>query len=90
MKKVFSLGRGLGSLIPAKSNKTVPRAQDNIYYVEINKIRPNENQPRRDFDKKTLEELALSIKKYGILQPLLVSKHEIEKGRRSEEHTSEL
>jgi ParB family chromosome partitioning protein len=81
MKKLFGLGRGLESLIPAKSNKVVPKTQDNIFYIEINKIRPNANQPRRDFDKEGLKELAASIKKYGILQPLLVTKLEQETDR---------
>jgi ParB family chromosome partitioning protein len=78
MKKFFGLGRGLESLIPAKTTKVVPKIQDNVFYIEINKIKPNPNQPRRDFDKDGLKELAASIKKYGVLQPLLVSKIETE------------
>ena len=81
LKKLFGLGRGLESLIPAKSTKVVPKIQDNVFYIEINKIRPNSNQPRRDFGKDGLKELAASIKKYGILQPLLVSKIEQETDR---------
>ncbi len=78
MKKLFGLGRGLESLIPAKTTKVVPKIQDNVFYIEINKIKPNPDQPRQDFDKDGLKELAASIKKYGILQPLLVSKIETE------------
>ncbi len=78
MKKFFGLGRGLESLIPAKTSKVVPNIKDNVFYIEINKIKPNPNQPRQDFDKDGLKELAASIKKYGILQPLLVSKMETE------------
>src|SRR3989344_1699927 len=74
MKKLFGLGRGLESLIPAKTNKVTPKIQDNVFYIEINKIKPNSAQPRHDFDKDGLKELAASIKKYGILQPLLVTK----------------
>ncbi len=82
MKKMFGLGRGLESLIPAsKTSKVTPKIQDNIFYIEVNKIRPNANQPRRDFDDGGLKELATSIKKYGILQPLLVSKLEEETDR---------
>ncbi|MBI2669732.1 MAG: ParB/RepB/Spo0J family partition protein [Candidatus Yanofskybacteria bacterium] len=81
MKKLFGLGRGLESLIPAKTNKVTPKIQDNVFYIEINKIKPNANQPRRDFDKDGLKELAASIKKYGILQPLLVTKMEEETER---------
>lgn len=78
---MFGLGRGLESLIPAKTNRVTPKIQDNVFYIEINKIRPNSNQPRQDFDKEGLKELASSIKKYGILQPLLVSKTEQETER---------
>ncbi len=82
MKKLFGLGRGLESLIPAKTNKVTPKIQDNVFYIEINKVRANSKQPRQDFDKNGLEELATSIKKYGILQPLLVTKteHETDRG----------
>ena len=78
MKKFFGLGRGLESLIPAKTTKVIPKIQDNVFYIEINKIKPNPGQPRREFDKDGLKELATSIKKYGVLQPLLVSKIETE------------
>lgn len=82
MKKLFGLGRGLESLIPAKSTlKVSPKIQDNVFYVETHKIRANPSQPRKDFDKEGLKELAGSIKKYGILQPLLVTKIETETER---------
>jgi len=81
LKKLFGLGRGLESLIPAKTTKVVPKVKENVFYIEIHKIRPNPNQPRREFDKEGLKELAASIKKYGILQPLLVSKIETETDR---------
>jgi ParB family chromosome partitioning protein len=81
LRKLFGLGRGLESLIPAKTTKVVPKIQDNVFYIEINKIKPNPDQPRHDFDKDGLKELAASIKKYGILQPLLVSKIETETDR---------
>jgi len=82
MKKLFGLGRGLESLIPAKySVKITPKIHENVFYIEVNKIKPNPNQPRHDFDKDGLKELATSIKKYGVLQPLLVSKIERETDR---------
>ena len=43
--------------------------------LPVEEIEANPDQPRKDFDQESLEELALSIKKYGILQPLLVAKH---------------
>lgn len=82
LKKLFGLGRGLESLIPAKNAvKISPKIQDNVFYVEVHKVRPNPSQPRKDFDKEGLKELAASIKKYGILQPLLVTKVETETDR---------
>ncbi len=47
-----------------------------VFYVETGKVKPNPNQPRKDFDPRAIEELSASIKKYGILQPLLVTKEE--------------
>ncbi|RME29681.1 ParB/RepB/Spo0J family partition protein [Candidatus Parcubacteria bacterium] len=51
---------------------------DSIFWVEVEKIRPNPFQPRRDFDEARLRELAESVRQYGILQPLVVTRHEIE------------
>ncbi len=81
MKKLFGLGKGLNSLIPDAKHITPEAKKDNVFYVEINKIRPNPQQPRRDFDNEGLKELSKSIRKYGILQPLLVSKVEEESNR---------
>ncbi|MEK7125190.1 MAG: ParB/RepB/Spo0J family partition protein [Patescibacteria group bacterium] len=75
-KKLFGLGKGLGSLIPASVTSNAVNDKENIFYVEVGKIRSNPDQPRKDFDKDTLAELATSIRKYGILQPLLVAKME--------------
>ena len=52
---------------------------NSIFWVETEKIKPNPFQPRRDFDEARLSDLALSIKQYGVLQPLTVSRVEIEK-----------
>lgn len=49
-----------------------------IFYLEVEKIRPNPYQPRRSFDETALGELADSIKEYGILEPLIVSRIERE------------
>ena len=84
MPKQTGLGRGLASLIPSKrSVKVVPNSKsENIYNVEIHKIRPNANQPRHEFDASAMQELAASIKKYGVLQPIVVAKvsHETDRG----------
>lgn len=52
---------------------------DSIYWVEVEKIVPNPFQPRREFDEAKLKELAESIRMYGILQPLTVTKREVER-----------
>ena len=52
--------------------------QEAIFHIEIEKIKPNPHQPRRDFDEEGLKELAASIREFGILQPLMVSKIEKE------------
>jgi len=65
-------------LIPDAKHMTPEVKKDSVFYVEINKIRPNPEQPRHDFDDEGLKELSKSIRKYGVLQPLLVSKVEEE------------
>lgn len=52
---------------------------DAIFWVEIDKIRPNPYQPRTEFDEAKLRDLADSIRQYGVLQPLVVTRHEEEK-----------
>lgn len=52
---------------------------DSIFWIETEKIKPNPYQPRREFDERALRDLADSIRQYGILQPLTVSRIEIEK-----------
>jgi len=52
---------------------------NSIFWIDTNKIKPNPFQPRRDFDEARLQDLADSIKQYGVLQPLTVSRVEIEK-----------
>ncbi|NLJ58208.1 MAG: nucleoid occlusion protein [Tissierellia bacterium] len=46
----------------------------NIVHIDLNKIIPNKNQPRKIFDEKALKELSESIKNYGIIQPITVRK----------------
>lgn len=49
---------------------------DSIFWIEIEKVYPNPYQPRHEFDEARLRELAESIKMYGVLQPLVVTRHE--------------
>ena len=52
---------------------------DSIFWVEVEKIVPNPFQPRREFDEQKLKELAESVRMYGILQPLTVTRKEIQR-----------
>lgn len=52
---------------------------DSIYWVEVDKVVPNPFQPRLDFDEKKLQELAESIRMYGVLQPLTVTRSEVQR-----------
>jgi len=52
---------------------------DSIFWVEVDRIKPNPFQPRRTFDETSLASLAESIRQYGVLQPLTVTRKEIER-----------
>lgn len=72
------LGRGLSNLLPDSLMTTIEDGDDDqlIVKVAINRLRPNPNQPRRDFATEELEGLAASIKEQGIIQPLTVVREE--------------
>ena len=84
-----TLGRGLQSLIPKKQSKIngfIKRQsksvgfnasrKDSIFNIEVDKIKPNPFQPRKEISSESLKELADSIKEHGVLQPLIVTKIE--------------
>ncbi len=52
---------------------------NSIFWIDTDKINPNPYQPRREFDQAKLQDLADSIKQYGVMQPLTVSRLEVEK-----------
>lgn len=56
---------------------TMAYQNDSIFWVEIEKIVPNPYQPRREFNEQKLKELAESVRMYGVLQPLVVTRREI-------------
>jgi ParB family chromosome partitioning protein len=56
-----------------------PTFHDSIYWVEVERIKPNPFQPRKTFDEAALASLAESIRSYGILQPLTVTRKEIDR-----------
>ena len=53
--------------------------QDSIFWIEVDKIEPNPYQPRREFNQTELQSLADSIRQYGVLQALVVTRKEIQK-----------
>ncbi len=67
-KKFPALGRGLDALISTEEVRT--QGASSINNVEISKILPNPNQPRREFDPQALQELADSIRTIGLVQPI--------------------
>ena len=81
--KKRGLGQGIDSLIPNKvnANKETETVKVNAgseknetdgIFVNINKVEPNREQPRKNFDEDSLVDLSESIKQVGVLQPLLV------------------
>ncbi len=65
------LGRGLGALLSSGKNE---KNNQNFKLINISEIKANKDQPRKDFKKEELEELASSIKSQGVLQPIVVRK----------------
>ena len=87
--KFSGLGRGLESLIPKSApvnqkqsaldkNDGKLKEKESVFLIEVDKIRENPLQPRRDFNEAELKSLADSIREHGILQPLIVTKIEEE------------
>ena len=81
VKQTF--GKGLESLIPKKTGGEATTSEikkEPIFYIEIEKIKSNPYQPRKNFDQEGLKALADSVREFGILQPLLASRIEKETG----------
>lgn len=86
------LGRGLGDLIQDKKiveqilHADTGETFENLKLLKLSDVVPNPNQPRRQFDEETIEELATSIKEFGLIQPIVVAprdgKYEIIAGER--------
>ena len=58
-----------------------PKRNDSIFWIEVDKIESNPYQPRREFNEDALRDLARSIREHGVLQPILVTKRELETPR---------
>ena len=74
MSKKNALGRGLDALITFDDLDT--QGSSYINEIELSKITPNPDQPRRAFDEDTLDELATSISKIGVIQPVTLRKQD--------------
>ena len=69
------LGKGINAIINPEFKKNANSSiSTGINKVKINDIKPNPDQPRRDFDKKSLEELSISIKNKGVITPITLRK----------------
>lgn len=78
MKKT-GLGKGLEALfkdneLTEEEENKIKNGEEIVQSIKIIEIEPNKNQPRRTFNNETLEELAKSIERYGVIQPIIVSK----------------
>lgn len=71
MKKNKQLGQGLGALLTPSKSKIEDLSQSSIL---LSKIKPNPNQPRKNFENKSLKQLAQSIKEKGLISPITVRK----------------
>ncbi len=71
------LGRGFDSLLPQNFDETLLLSSaDKIEKIPLDSLTPNKYQPRQDFDSAGLEDMADSIRQYGVLQPLIVAIHD--------------
>lgn len=59
--------------------KYVPTRYDSVFWVDTDKVKPNPYQPRREFTEEGLKSLAESIRQYGMLQPLTVTRRDVER-----------
>lgn len=81
MAKKTGLGKGLGALfndndiLDDDENKVeIREGEEVVHKIKVIEIEPNKNQPRRTFNNESIEELAESIKRYGVIQPIIVTK----------------
>lgn len=77
MNKKTGLGKGLNALFSESTilddNDEIINDDEKIKKIKIIDIEPNKNQPRKNFNSESLDELAESIKRYGVIQPIIVS-----------------
>ncbi len=77
MAKKTGLGKGLDALFANNvEDEEEMQEHETIENLKITEVEPNKNQPRKNFDEEALDELAESIKRYGVIQPIIVVKKE--------------
>ena len=79
MTKKTGLGKGLNALLSSDIVENIIEEEkvkegEVIQSLKIIDVEPNKDQPRRNFDEESIEELASSIKEYGVIQPIIVTK----------------
>lgn len=78
MAKMTGLGKGLDALFSANIENQNEEIQEGeiIQSLKLRDVEPNKNQPRQRFDTEKIDELAESIKEYGVIQPIIVTKED--------------
>ncbi len=74
MTKKTGLGKGLDALFTSNIIDEEIKEGEKVLNLKIIDVEPNRNQPRKHFDEEALEELSESIKRYGLIQPIIVTK----------------
>ena len=74
MEKMSGLGKGLDALFGPAPEEEQMQENDTLKNLKLTEVEPNRDQPRKNFDQEALEELAESIKEYGLIQPIVVTK----------------
>jgi ParB family chromosome partitioning protein len=80
MAKMTGLGKGLGALFNDENilndepQVNIKEGEEIVHSIKLIDIEPNANQPRRTFNNESIDELAESIKRYGVIQPIIVTK----------------
>ena len=74
MPKKTGLGKGLDALFGPVPEEEQVQENETIKNLKLTEIEPNRDQPRKKFDQESIEELAESIKEFGLIQPIVVCK----------------
>ena len=80
MAKMTGLGKGLGAgvndenILDNEPKVDIKEGEEVVHNIKLIDIEPNANQPRRTFNNESIDELAESIKRYGVIQPIIVTK----------------